>query len=149
VTRATPRAPKAPQAPPTAPTEPVPGPPPPSVPVVDPLADLREPGPDLPPVVGDAQPEVTEDQETEPESGALVTQEDWDRKRDLAVVAMHADTTTLGFLHKGGRCGCHYIAGVILHAIMPVEPEPEPEPGPLDELAGEMAHLGGRLGTEA
>ena len=40
-----------------------------------------------------------------------------------AVVAMHADTTTLGFLHKGGNCGCHYIAGVILQAVMPVAPE--------------------------
>lgn len=30
-----------------------------------------------------------------------------------AVERWHADTVAMGFLHKGGRCGCHYIARVI------------------------------------
>lgn len=33
-----------------------------------------------------------------------------------AVERWHADTVAMGFLHKGGRCGCHYIARVILGA---------------------------------
>lgn len=33
-----------------------------------------------------------------------------------AVERWHADTVALGFLHKGGRCGCRYIAQVILGA---------------------------------
>lgn len=35
---------------------------------------------------------------------------------DEAVARWHADTVALGFLHKGGRCGCRYIASVILGA---------------------------------
>lgn len=33
-----------------------------------------------------------------------------------AVNRWHADTVAVGFLHKGGRCGCRYIAQVILGA---------------------------------
>ena len=35
---------------------------------------------------------------------------------DEAVERWHADTVAVGFLHKGGRCGCAYIARVILGA---------------------------------
>lgn len=35
---------------------------------------------------------------------------------DEAVERWHADTVAIGFLHKGGRCGCAYIARVILGA---------------------------------
>lgn len=35
---------------------------------------------------------------------------------DEAVKRWHADTVAMGFLHKGGRCGCRYIAQVILGA---------------------------------
>jgi hypothetical protein len=35
---------------------------------------------------------------------------------DEAVARWHADTVALGFLHKGGRCGCRYVAQVILGA---------------------------------
>lgn len=35
----------------------------------------------------------------------------------------HADTVAMGFLHKGGRCGCHYI-GRVLGLI-----DPAPEQG--------------------
>jgi hypothetical protein len=35
---------------------------------------------------------------------------------DAAVERWHADTVAVGFLHKGGRCGCAYLARVILGA---------------------------------
>lgn len=33
-----------------------------------------------------------------------------------AVERWHADTVAVGFLHKGGRCGCAYLARVVLGA---------------------------------
>lgn len=39
-----------------------------------------------------------------------------DLTADAAVEAWHANTVALGFLHKGGRCGCRYVAQVILGA---------------------------------
>lgn len=35
---------------------------------------------------------------------------------DEAVERWHKDTVAIGFLHKGGRCGCAYIARVVLGA---------------------------------
>jgi len=35
---------------------------------------------------------------------------------DEAVERWHADTVAVGFLHKGGRCGCAYLARIILGA---------------------------------
>lgn len=35
---------------------------------------------------------------------------------DEAVERWHADTVAVGFLHKGGRCGCAYLARVVLGA---------------------------------
>lgn len=35
---------------------------------------------------------------------------------EAAVEVWHEDTVCLGFLHKGGRCGCRYIAQRILGA---------------------------------
>lgn len=35
---------------------------------------------------------------------------------DALVERWHADTVALGFLHKGGRCGCRYIATIALGA---------------------------------
>lgn len=35
---------------------------------------------------------------------------------DEAVTRWHANTVAVGFLHKGGRCGCRYLAQVILGA---------------------------------
>lgn len=35
---------------------------------------------------------------------------------DEAVERWHKDTVAVGFLHKGGRCGCAYVARVILGA---------------------------------
>lgn len=90
---------------------------------VDPLADLREPD--------DAQgaPGATQEPQEGPEEPSvdLVTQVDWDAARERAIAAWHADTVALGFLHKGGRCGCHYLSGVALTAVMPVGPDLDPE----------------------
>lgn len=84
----------------------------------DPLADLRED--DLTP----------REPETEPEDGApvgevrpMVTQETHDAMVDEAVVAWHADTTAQGFLHKGTRCGCRYLAKIALRSVVPVMTE--------------------------
>lgn len=33
---------------------------------------------------------------------------------DEAVERWHRDTVAVGFLHKGGRCGCNYLARVVL-----------------------------------
>lgn len=121
----------------------------PTEPATDPLADLREPD-DLTPGPGEPATEqhtdplpTLEDPDGAPypeevqeafraylldyiAAGATVTPESWDETRDLAVVAMHQDTTAAGFLHHGG-CGCRYIAGVILTAILPVQANQEEE----------------------
>lgn len=84
----------------------------------DPLAELREPattdeveggG------TGDALPPI-----------ALVTQDTWDQARAQVIAGWHGDPVSLGFLHKGGNCGCHYLAGIALQAAMPVQPDLEP-----------------------
>lgn len=114
---------------------PRPTPPAPAMPpeVVDPLAALRDPE-DLEPVTGPTSnppdPEANPELET-PDDGPgmlLVTQDEWDNARKLAVVAMHSDTTAIGFLHKGRTCGCSYIAGVVLGVALPVHTDDDPDP---------------------
>lgn len=87
----------------------------------DPLADLREPE-DLTPRDAEEAEEVEDIAPVE-----AVTPVEWDQARHLAVVAMHADTTAVGFLHRGGTCGCWYIAGTVLTAILPVQANQEGE----------------------
>jgi hypothetical protein len=96
--------------------------PPPSV-SVDPLADLREPD-DLDRYADDDAPEEPKGLElTLGEGGqVLVTQEAWDEARAVVIAGWHADSVSLGFLHKGGNCGCRYLAGVALTAVLPVAP---------------------------
>lgn len=92
----------------------------PPEPDVDPLADLRDPD--------EPTPETAEPAETPPlDEREAVTTEEWDRARHLAVVAMHADTTAVGFLHRGGACGCWYVAGVTLTAVLPVQANQDEE----------------------
>lgn len=38
----------------------------------------------------------------------------------VVIAAWHADTTALGFLHKGGVCGCNYLARAALAGVLPV-----------------------------
>lgn len=95
------------------PTTPDPDPP------ADPLAAYREPDP----TIGDL--EYTPDPPAaEPASVGLVTQADQDRARAVVVATWHADTVALGFLHKGGVCGCQYLAVLTVQAVVPVTPEP-------------------------
>lgn len=116
---------------------PPPAPPAEPEPVADPLAALRDPAEDARTIPGQDQEAPQDDQgetqEDEPTPVGLVTQERWDEARREAVVAFHADTTAVGFLHKGGTCGCHYIAGVVLQAVLPVQHEDDDlEPAPED-----------------
>lgn len=45
-----------------------------------------------------------------------------DRTEDVAVMvaAWHADPTAVGFVHRGGMCGCRYLARVASDAALPV-----------------------------
>lgn len=106
-------------------------------PPADPLADLRQEWGDT--SGADVAPTATTPQE--PASGAtgpeddlegqeavserLVTQEEREEQRAQVITAWHADTVSMGFLHRGGRCGCRYLAERVLDAIHPVAPEPE------------------------
>lgn len=77
----------------------------------DPLADLRAPEVEAPPaIVVEIAPTV------------LYSEADRDHAVAVIIAAWHADTTTQGFLHGGGQCGCRYIAGVATRAIMPLAP---------------------------
>lgn len=89
---------------------------------VDPLAEFREPTSDRYP---GEQTDTPPEQESV--SVAVITQDAWDQARAQMVAGWHADTVSLGFLHKGGNCGCHYLAGVALTAAMPAAPELEPQ----------------------
>lgn len=90
----------------------------PAAPPADPLADLREsdtPGPPTPPA-----------ENLEPEAVPLHTQAWHDRAEAETVAAWHADTTAPGFLHRGGVCGCRYLARTALRATLgPPVAEPE------------------------
>lgn len=57
----------------------------------------------------------------------LASPDDRDAQRALVITAWHADTTTVGFLHGGGMCGCRYIANAALDAVLPVHLNAEPD----------------------
>lgn len=92
----------------------------PTEPPADPLADLRE-GDDL--ANPETAPPADDDTPTPPGTMALVTPETQAHSRATIMAAWHADTVALGFLHKGGTCGCHYLAGVAVTAALPLTPE--------------------------
>lgn len=95
----------------------------------DPLADLRDdptPGDLL--ENPDADPENPESVEVRP----LVTQGIQDEMVTEVMTVWHADTVSLGFLHKGGACGCRYLAKVALRQVVPVLTEADLEPRDLD-----------------
>lgn len=104
-------------------------------PVQDPLADLREPTDERGQATGGLAT-LTQAEQAEP-ARVLLTQDAWDAARAEVIAGWHADTVALGFLHKGGNCGCRYLAGIALSAAMPAGPddtdlepaEPEDAPG--------------------
>jgi hypothetical protein len=96
--------------------DPTPYPDPPDL--EDPLADLRQ----------DTDPGTPSEAAPEPEAfipGALVTEEQQTLARHTLLAAWHADPTTLGFLHRGEVCGCWYISGVTVGAVLPVQANDE------------------------
>lgn len=78
----------------------------------DPLADLR--GQDEQPP-GPPAPEVAEQAV---EIRPMVTQATHDAMRAEILVAFHADTVATGTLHKGGVCGCRYLATLALRTAL-------------------------------
>lgn len=75
-----------------------------------PVEPLNGPGPS-----GDTQ---------EPPEGPgepLASPQTREEQRALVIAAWHADTTAHGFVHRGGRCGCRYLADRALDAIAPVQ----------------------------
>jgi hypothetical protein len=93
----------------------------------DPLADVRAAfgGTDEPPVATTA-PESAPDQ-PEPEGAPLATVDDRLEARAAMIAAWHADPVALGFLHRGGRCGCRYLAERALDAVAPLQGDEDPE----------------------
>lgn len=91
---------------------------PPQVQTSDPLADLRAESPAAL-TITDAPP--TEDQT--PDTLATGPQAVHDQYVGQIVAGWHQDTTAQGFAHKGGACGCRYLAAGAVQALMgsPVE----------------------------
>jgi hypothetical protein len=56
----------------------------------------------------------------------LVTSQDQDEARDRMIAVWHTDTVCQNFVHKGGVCGCRYLATQALAVVMPAAPDPEP-----------------------
>ena len=87
-------------------------------PPADELESLREEwsGPDDEPAPG---PDAKAADGAAP-ARPLVTE--GDRTEDVAVMvaAWHADPTAVGFVHRGGMCGCRYLARAALDAALPV-----------------------------
>jgi len=100
----------------------------PAAPVADPLADLRAPEhrePEAP--AGEVVPEA--------EQVTLHSPAWHDQALAQIVGAWHRDKAAQGFAHKGGTCGCRYLARLAMEAVhgQPVEPlEDEPDEGSAD-----------------
>lgn len=89
----------------------------------DPLADLRTDDQAALPVIegaghGEPEPIIVD---------GLVTPEAQERARHVLVAAWHSDPITLGFLHRGENCGCWYISGITVGAILPIQGNAEPD----------------------
>jgi hypothetical protein len=92
--------------------------------LADPLRDLRDPDDltdpaGLPGDPGAVQAPLVATETFSP--GTLVTEDQQGLARHTLIAAWHADPTTLGFLHKGETCGCWYLSGVTVRAILPVQ----------------------------
>lgn len=53
-----------------------------------------------------------------------------DEARAEIVAAYHADTVATGMLHKGGTCGCRYLAALALRTALGAPQEPEVQDDP-------------------
>lgn len=80
----------------------------------DPLADLREEW-----GAGDEPPETPAPETPAAPARKLTDPERHDEDVSVVVAAWHADPTSQGFVHRGGGCGCRYLAGVALNASHP------------------------------
>jgi hypothetical protein len=91
--------------------------------MADPLADLR-PSDDSPA----GQTPQTEDAAVQA-IRPTAPQSFHDEARAEIVAAFHGDTVATGMLHKGGTCGCRYLATLALRTApgAPQEPEVEQE----------------------
>lgn len=104
----------------------------PVAPPADPLADLRpdDDTPNVPAVVSDAQP----NDDTEEPFVLDALDAAWHEDAQTRIVAAwHRDRTAQGFAHKGGVCGCRFLARVALVAAvgepvaLPDDVEDEPD----------------------
>lgn len=103
-------------------------------PAVDPLADLRAPESDP----GLTAEPIAEAVKVRPTAGVEFHNE----ARAEIVAAFHGDTVATGMLHKGGTCGCRYLATLALQTVLGAPQEPvqdeddaegdEDESGPQD-----------------
>ena len=91
----------------------------PAAPASDPLADLRPPEDTTP--AGHTPETEAEVAEVRP----TATQAQHDAMRAEVVAAYHADTVATGMLHKGGTCGCRYLAGLALQTALGAPQERE------------------------
>lgn len=104
---------------------------------IDALADLRaqfggDDGPERgPEPLGEAgPPESPAKPGWVGEGPSMVAEDTRDEDRAVVIAAWHADTVVTGFMHRGGQCGCRYIANLALDQVRPVQANPEPEPEP-------------------
>lgn len=94
-------------------------------PQADPLADLR-------PSEDSTSPGLTEQDEQEIQAlRPTAPQSFHDEARAEIVAAFHGDTVATGMLHKGGTCGCRYLATLALRTALgaPQEADVELEDG--------------------
>lgn len=89
----------------------------PAAPGADPLADLRDETPPGPP------PGEQDETLLDGELTAVYSPAWHEQRTNQIVAAYHADSTAQGFAHKGGACGCRYLARKALQAAVgePVE----------------------------
>lgn len=94
-------------------------------PKADPLADLRPSEDTTPPGL------PPEDMEAVQAIRPTAPQSFHDEARAEIVAAFHGDTVATGMLHKGGTCGCRYLATLALRTALgaPQEPEVDLEDG--------------------
>lgn len=97
-------------------------------PTNDPLADLR-PADDTP---AGHTPNTPAEPEGTDALRPVASQDFHDQAKAEIVAAFHLDQVATGMLHKGGTCGCRYLADLALRTALgapqePVQAEEDPE----------------------